>query len=48
MSNGFGATESREASLKSNVYDFSVDYNPIDKSHILNFHQCLMVKNNIK
>ena len=48
ISNGFGATESREASLKPNVYDFSVDYNSIDKPHILNLHQCLMVKNNIK
>ena len=32
ISNGFGATESREVSLKGNVYDFSVDYNAIDKS----------------
>ena len=32
MSNGFGVTESREVSLKGNVYDFSVDYIGIDKS----------------
>ena len=40
ISNGFGATESREVSLKGNVYDVSVDYNSIDKSDILNIHKC--------
>ena len=34
--NGYGATDSKEVSLKRNVYDSSVDYNPIDKSDILN------------
>ena len=50
ISNGFCATESRELSLKGNVYDFdfSVDYNDIDKSDILNIHKYLMVKYNIK
>ena len=48
ISNGFSATESREISLNGNVYDFSVDYNPIDKSDILNSHKYLMAKNNIK
>ena len=43
--NGFGATESREISLKGNVYDFSVYYHSIDKSIILN--KFLMIKNNI-
>ena len=38
ISNGFSATESREISLNGNVYDFSVDYNSIDKSDILNIH----------
>ena len=33
---GFGATESREISLKRNVYDFSLDNNAIDKSDIIN------------
>ena len=33
--------------MKGNVYDFSVDYNAIDKSDILNIHKYLMVKNNI-
>ena len=45
--NGFAVTESREVSLKGNVYDFSVGYNGIDKSDILNIHKYLMVKNNI-
>ena len=35
ISHGFSATESIEVSLNGNVYDFSVDYNAIDKSHIL-------------
>ena len=47
ISNGFIATESREVSLNGNVYDFSVDYNFIDKSDILNIHKYLMNKNNI-
>ena len=46
VSNGFSATESREVSLNGNVYDFSVNYNPIDKSDILNIHKYLMTKNN--
>ena len=32
---------------EENVYDFSVDYNAIDKSDILGIHKHLMVKNNI-
>ena len=47
-SNEFGATDSREVSLKGNVYDFSDDYSAIDKSDILNIHKYLMAKNNIK
>ena len=42
------AIESRKVSLNANVYDFSVDYNSIDKSDILNIHKYLMTKNNIK
>ena len=45
--NGFSATEFREVSLNGNVYDFSVDYNSIDKSDILNIHNYLMTNNNI-
>ena len=41
-------TESREVSLHGNVYDFSVDYNSIDKSDIINIHKYLITKNNIK
>ena len=48
VSNGFSASESREVSLNRNVYDFSVDYNYIDKFDILNNHKYLMSKNNIK
>ena len=44
----FGATESGEVSLKGNVYGFSVDYNSIGKSDILNIHKYLMDKNNKK
>ena len=34
MSNGFSALESREVSLKVNVYNFSVDYSSIDKFYL--------------
>ena len=46
ISDGFSATESREVFL--NVYNFSVDYNYIDKSDILNIHKYLMANNNVK
>ena len=45
ISNGFSATESTEVSLNRNVYDFSVDYNSIDKCDILNIHKYLIRKN---
>ena len=45
ISNWFSTTESREVSLKGNVYDFAVDCNSLDKSNILNIHKYLMVKN---
>ena len=48
ISNGFSATEYREVSLIGNVYDFSITYNSIDKSDILNIDKYLMTKNNIK
>ena len=47
ISNKFGAIDSREVSLKGNVFDFGVGYNVANKSDILNIHQYLMVKNNI-
>ena len=46
--NGFIATKPGDVSLNGNVYDFSVDYNSINKSDILNIHKYLMIKNNIK
>ena len=48
ISNVFSNTEPREASLNGNVYDFSVHYNFIYKSDILNIHKYLMTKNNLK
>ena len=41
-------TDTREVYLNGNVYDFSVDYNSIDKYNILNIHNYLMSKNDIK
>ena len=38
ISNKNGAIDSREVSLKGNLYDFSVNYNSIDKSNILFKH----------
>ena len=43
---GCNNTESREVSLNGNVYDFSLNYNFIDKSDIINIHQYLMTKKN--
>ena len=40
--------ETREISLNGNVYDFSAEYNSLDKSDILNIHNHLMRKNKIK
>ena len=40
--------DSKEVSFKENAYEFSVDYDAIDKSNILNIHQYLMIKNSIK
>ena len=48
LSNELSASESREVNLNEYVYGFSVDYNWIDKSGILNIHKYLMTKNNTK
>ena len=48
ISDRFSAAESREVSLNGNIYNFSVDWNSIDKSDILSFHKYLMTKNNEK
>ena len=34
--------------LTGNVYDFSVNYNSVDKSDILNIHQYLVNKDYLK
>ena len=47
-SNKFEYVDSNEVFLNRNVYDFSVDYDAIDKSGILNIHKYLMAKNNMK
>ena len=38
--------EAEEVSWKRNLYYFSVDYDVIDKSGILNIYKYLIVKNN--
>ena len=48
ISDGFSNIESREVSSNVNVYGFSVNYNSIDKSDILNIRKYLMTKNNMK
>ena len=41
--------EQGEISLNATtVYDFSVDHSLIEKEEVLNVHQYLMIKNNIK
>ena len=40
--------ECEEVLSKGNVYNFSLEYNAIIKSKILNIYKYLMVKNNIK
>ena len=47
ISNEFYSDDLKSVSFKGNMYDFSVDYDVIDKSNILNIHKYLMVKNSI-
>ena len=47
MFNKFDFVDSEEVSLKGNAYHFSVDYDAINKSNILNIHKSSMIKNNI-
>ena len=44
ISNAFDSYDLYEVSPKRNVYGFSVDYNAIDKSSILNINKYLMIK----
>ena len=39
ISNELDSADTKEVSFKGNVYDFSVDYEAIDKSNILNIHK---------
>ena len=48
ISETFEAIESRGVSFKGSVYDFSVYYNAINKSDILNIRKYLMIKNKMK
>ena len=34
--------------MKKNVFDFSLDYNVVDKFDILNIHKYAIIKNNIR
>ena len=40
ISKEFDSNDLKEVSFKGNVYDFSVKYNAVDKSNILNIHKC--------
>ena len=41
-------SEKSKISLNANVYDFSLCHSSVEKEDILNIHEYLMVKNNIK
>ena len=46
--NKFKYVDAEDGSLTGNVYDFSIDYNAIDKFDILDIHKYLIDKNCIK
>ena len=48
ISNDFTANNIKKAGLNGYVYEFSVDYNFIDTTNIIDIHKCLMKKHNIK
>ena len=48
LSKDFTKDEQKEMSLNGTVHDFSVDHISIKKEDILNIHQYLMIKYNIK
>ena len=48
VSKDFPKDEQSEISLNSTVYDFSADRSSIKKEDILNIHQYLMIRSNIK
>ena len=43
----FSEDSTKNAGIKGNVYDFSVDYDAIEVSDILDIHKYLMEKNDI-
>ena len=45
--NKFDYDDSEEVCFKGSVYDFSVDYDAIDKSNILRIHKYLMIKSKV-
>ena len=47
VSKDFSARNMKKTEFNSYAYDFSVDYNAIPVSHILDIHQYLMKKNGI-
>ena len=48
ISDKFDSFDAKEVFLKGSVFDFSVDYNAVDKSDKLNIHKYLMEEHNIK
>ena len=44
VSGDFSANNMTKAGLNQNVYDFSVDYNVIDTSNIIDIHKHLIKK----
>ena len=48
VSKDFTKDEENESSLNGTVHDFSLDNSSTEKEDILNIHEYLMVKNNIK
>ena len=44
----FDCVESEKVQIKEIIYDFSVDFDAINKSEVLTIHEYLMDKNNIK
>ena len=48
ISKDFTKNELSEISFNGTVYDFSVEDNSIKKEDIVNIHQCLKIKNNVK
>ena len=48
ISNDFTKGEQSEIFLNGTVYDFPVDHSSSRKENILNIHQYLIIKNNIK